>query len=384
MHISGKHQRIVIGMIDGFGTDYLAAQPLPALERMIVQGMRRDVQAIMPTVTNVNNVSISCGALPCEHGLTGNSYYNEESGEADYMENADFLKRPTISQRAAQYGVKSALLTCKKKTINLLSRDADIAIAAEDPPPEYVERYGAPGDIYSREINYWLWQVAADLLRTRPDLGVLYVHTTDYPMHMWAPDRAESQEHLIRLDQLISEAASAAPDAAFFLTADHGMNYKKRCWDLDKALGARGTQVRFALSAEKDRYVKHHRTFGGTAYVWLNTPDDAPIVAARLRQLEGIERVIPRADAALEFGLMPERIGELVVLGDKDTVFGELPGEREELEASYRSHGSLHESEVPIIIYNYHGALPAPLTFQRNSDLARFLFPMEAGVAVAA
>ena len=56
------------------------------------------------------------------------------------------------------------------------------------------------------------------------------------------------------------------------------MNYKKRCWDLDKALGARGAPVRFALSAEKDRYVKHHRTFGGTAYVWLNSADDLPAI----------------------------------------------------------------------------------------------------------
>lgn len=73
---------------------------------------------------------------------------------------------------------------------------------------------------------------------------------------------------------------------------------------------------------------------------------------------------------------MPERIGELVVLGDKDTVFGELVEESEQLEASYRSHGSLHESEVPLIIYNYRGDLPAPSAFQRNSDLASFLFPV--------
>ena len=32
-------QRIVIGMIDGFGTDYFAAQPMPALEHM-AQGRR--------------------------------------------------------------------------------------------------------------------------------------------------------------------------------------------------------------------------------------------------------------------------------------------------------------------------------------------------------
>jgi phosphonoacetate hydrolase len=368
------HQRIVIGMIDGFGVDYLAAQPMPTLTHMAHTGVHHEVRAIMPTVTNVNNVSISCGVLPSEHGLTGNSYYNEGTGEADYMESADFLLKPTISQRAVRHGVTSALLTCKKKTINLLAKDAEIAIAAEDPPPEFVARYGEPGNIYSREINYWLWKVAGDLLRTRPDIGVLYVHTTDYPMHMWAPEQAESQEHLRRLDALIGEAAEAAPDAAFFLTADHGMNYKKRCWDLDKALGARGAPVRYALSAEKDRYVKHHRTFGGTAYVWLNSMDDLPAIRERILRLDGIESVMTREEAAAAFGLMPERIGELVVTGDKDTVFGELPGEFEALESTYRSHGSLHESDVPMIIYNYWDALPGPERFRRNSDIARFLF----------
>ena len=367
-------QRIVIGMIDGFGSDYMDAQPMPALRAMAGSGLSWQVEAIMPTVTNVNNVSISCGVLPSEHGLTGNSYYNEKTGEADYMENAQFLLKPTLSERAARHGVKSALLTCKKKTIGLLANDADIAVAAEEPPAEFVARHGEPGSIYSREINYWLWKVAVDLLRTRPDIGVLYVHTTDYPMHMWAPERMESQDHLRRLDALISKAAEAAPDAAFFFTADHGMNFKKRCWDLDKALGRRGAPVRYALSAEKDRYIKHHRTFGGTAYVWLNSPDDLEGIRARILRLDGIESVMTRMEAAAAYGLMPERIGELVVTGDEDTVFGDLQGECESLENSYRSHGSLHEADVPMIIYNYRDPLPDGTRFRRNADVAHFLF----------
>jgi phosphonoacetate hydrolase len=63
------------------------------------------------------------------------------------------------------------------------------------------------------------------------------------------------------------------------------MNCKKRCRDIDKALGARGTRVKFALSAEKDRYVRHHRMFGGTAYVWLNSPQDAPQITERILKL---------------------------------------------------------------------------------------------------
>ena len=372
MTLIGK-QRIVIGMYDGFGMDYMAASPLPAFRFMAEHGFFKRVSAVFPTVTNVNNASICCGTWPKEHGITGNSYFNEQSGEADYMENADFICVPTVIQRAAERGVKSALLTCKVKTIHLLGRGAEIAVAAEAPPIEWIERYGKPANIYSREINYWLWQAAVDILKYRPDIGLLYVHTTDYPMHTWAPAAPESKEHLATLDQLLDEAKAAAPDAAFLLTADHGMNYKSRCWDLFRACRELGSEVRFALSAEKDRYVKHHRTFGGAAWVWLNSRKDEEKIAQVLLDLNGVEAVLPRRDAAAKFGLMPERIGELAVFGDADTVFGELNGPMEELEDGYRSHGSLHESEIPLVIYNSSVKLPSSDAFTANLDLTRHI-----------
>jgi len=132
--------------------DYLEASRLPSLRLMAERGFFKRVSAVFPTVTNTNNASICCGAWPKEHGITGNSYFNEQTGEADYMENADFIRVPTIIQRAASAGVTSALLTCKVKTIHLLGRGAEIAVAAEAPPPEWVERYGQAGDhIQSRD-----------------------------------------------------------------------------------------------------------------------------------------------------------------------------------------------------------------------------------------
>ena len=372
MSLIGK-QRIVVGMYDGFGMDYFEASTLPSLNLMAARGFFKRVSAVFPTVTNANNASICCGAWPKEHGITGNSYFNEQTGEADYMESADFIRVPTIIQRAANVGVRSALLTCKVKTIHLLGRGAEIAVAAEAPPPEWTKRYGQPANIYSREINYWLWEVAIDILKRRPDIGLLYVHTTDYPMHTWAPEAPQSKEHLAELDRLLGEAMNAAPDTVFLITADHGMNYKVRCWDLFRACRELGTEVRFALSAEKDRYVKHHRTFGGAAWVWLKSPRDESRVAQTLTGLKGVEAVLPRHEAATRFGLMPERIGELVAIGDRDTVFGELTSPMEDLEPGYRSHGSLHESDIPLVIYNSKMELPPAEQFTTNLDLTRHL-----------
>src|SRR5262245_48760787 len=369
-----EKQRVVIGMIDGFGIDYSLQSQIPVMKSMANAGLFNPVDAVYPTVTNANNVSICCGAWPKDHGITGNSYFDEVTGAADYMESADFIRMPTILERAAEKGIRSALLTCKNKTIRLLAKGATLAVAAESPTPDFIDRFGPPPEIYSREINYWLWQVANDILRKRRDIGLLYVHTTDYPMHMWAPHEDDSQEHLRQLDELIGEARDSARDAAFLLTADHGMNYKKRCWDLAKACAERGVELRYALSAEKDRYVKHHRTFGGAAWVWLKAPQDETRARNCIASLAGIENVLSRAEAAERFNLMPERIGDLAVFGDKDTVFGELESAHEELESTYRSHGSLHELAVPLIVYNAEVQLPPADHFQANLDLTRIPF----------
>jgi phosphonoacetate hydrolase len=337
----------------------------------------------MPTVTNVNNASLCTGAWPESHGITGNSYFDEAAGKAEYMEDAGSLRCPTVFQHAAARGVKSALLTAKQKTVALLSRGTELAVAAEAPSPGVTGRYGSPPPIYSREISYWLWEVAIDLLKNRSDLRLNYVHTTDYPMQTWPPEAAESKEHLKKVDALLGRAVAAAPDAAFLVTADHGLNAKSRCWNLAKACENRGAPVRFALSAERDHYVKHHRTFGGTAWIWLRSPADAPRLTAVIAKLPGVEAVIPRAEAARRFHLMPERIGDLVVLGDKETVFGETDGESESLPPTFRTHGSLHEQTVPLIVFNASGTRPPPrfgTTSTRRKGCTRA--PGEAGVVL--
>lgn len=349
-----NRRRVLVGMVDALDRRFFEAGDTPRLRELAEQGAWWPVDAVLPTVTNANNVSIACAAPPAVHGITGNSYFDPEIGGAQYMESGDSLTHPTVLQRVAEAGGKAALLTCKVKSTTLLGAGAELVVAAEEPAVELVARYGPAPDIYSAEINYWLWAVAVDLLQTRPDLDLIYVHTTDYAMHAWGPDDSRHKEHLARIDELIAEAVAVAPDAALYVTGDHGMNDKRVCWDLDTACANRGTPVRFALSAERDRYLKHHRTFGGVAWIWLERPEDAGAVTETILGLEGVEAVLPREQAAERYELMPERIGELVVIGDEHTVFGELPGEaeREELEDGYRSHGSLHERAVPLVEYN--------------------------------
>jgi phosphonoacetate hydrolase len=368
-----KIQRTVVCMYDGFGYDYYEKSPLPIMKRMAREGFVKAGRAIFPTLTNANNISICCATWPSEHGVTTNCYFDEKSGTARFLEDPAFILAPTVFERFHAKGIRSALLTCKAKTLKLVGQHADFAVAAEEPSAEVIQRYGAPPHMYSSEINYWLWTIAIDLLKTRPDIGLIYVHTTDYAMHMWAPENTLSLQHMAKLDELLGIARHTAPDALFLITADHGMNPKKKCIDLRETCAEHGIKLRFSVSPVADRLLKHHRGFGGVSYVYLNSEQELPDVRAFLSKLAGVDEVLPRQAAARRFHLMPDRIGDLVILADIDTVFGDLEGPEEILSPGYRNHGSLYEKDIPLLLSGYSGKMPSSDDFQMNFDLTRWL-----------
>ena len=345
-------RKILVAMMDGFGPDYLQASDMPNLKAMIKAGFYKTVNACMPTVTNINNASICTGQYPEVHGITANSYFDLASRKEHYMDKAELLLAPTLFEKAKKAGMRSALLTAKVKTVTLLHRGADVAEAAERPTPEWVNRLGAPADIYSAEINYWIWKAVLRLLHERPEIDLFYCHTTDYTMHVSDPLGDASQNHLREIDKLFGEVLNACPDMEVYLTADHGMNFKSRCYDLNKYMPEKGLPLFFAMSAERDPYIKHHRTFGGTAYVWLNKATDYLKAVDILRRIEGVEAVYNKYEAASLFHLHPDRIGDMMVIGDRETVFGPLDGSVEVLPKEFRAHGSLHEVPVPLVVYN--------------------------------
>jgi len=210
-------------------------------------------------------------------------------------------------------------------------------------------------------------------LKQHPEIGITYIHPTDYPMHTWAPESNESKEYLEKLDQYIAAITQAAPDAAILITADHTVTHKNLCWDLNKVCSNRNVPIKIAISPERDKYFKHHRGFGGTAYVYLNDQKDLENVKNMISKLAGIDAVLTKNEAANKFHLMPQRIGDLIVLGDSTTVFGDLDTESEKLPESYRSHGSSLDARVPIFIYNAKNA-PSADYFSSNYLLASWLY----------
>jgi phosphonoacetate hydrolase len=107
----------------------------------MAEGFYRPVSAVFPSVTNVNNASISCGAWPAEHGICANSYFDEESGQAEYMNSGDLIRVETLFQRAERCGVRAGILSAKRKTLELFHKGVALAATAEDPPTDLVVRH---------------------------------------------------------------------------------------------------------------------------------------------------------------------------------------------------------------------------------------------------
>jgi phosphonoacetate hydrolase len=265
-------------------------------------------------------------------------------------------------------------LTAKKKSKELFAHDVDLAIAAEDLSPEDKDKYGEAAGVYSREINYWLWNTAERLLHEDGDIGLVYVHITDYPMHMWPPEHPGSREHLRTIDGILARIIAANPDVAVFATADHGMNFKTRCWDLTRVLSEKKMTAKFVLSPERDYYIKHHRNFTGCAWLWLSSETDREETRAIVMNLKGVETVLDSQDVARAFNLDESVMGDLVVFGDRDTMFGDMETAYEDLPPEYRAHGSLYETDLPLIIWNYRGAGVDKEQYTHNRDLCRLLF----------
>ena len=362
---------IIVVLIDGFDPEYLEACPAPNLAEMARRGFRADGRGMTPSVTNVNNVSLVTASYPERHGITSNYWLDRQRGEEFYMESGEFLRAETMFQRAAAAGMRSLLVTAKDKLRRLLSEGATVSISSEQPPGWVVDGVGEPPPIYSLEVNRWVLD-AGRYAMSREPFDLVYLTTTDYAMHTYGPRHPESARHVALLDEGLGAILGQSPESRVLVTADHGMSDKSRMLHLPGELARYGIKAR-AVPVIKDRYVVHHSNLGGSIYVHLDSSADMNAALDTLLNLDGVENALPVEEAAQRFRLMPERMGDILVLADPATVFGD-PAEVT-MPPGLRSHGSAHETTVPIIgcgpgLDNETG----PARFRENLDVGRYIF----------
>jgi phosphonoacetate hydrolase len=356
----------VVVMVDGLDPEYLDHCPTPNVRELGRRGIMHTGRALMPTVTNVNNTSLVTAGYPEVHGIVSNYWLDRERGAEVYMESGEYVQAETMFQRATRLGARSLLVSSKDKLRRLLADGPTLSFSSEQPLEDAVRAVGQPPPVYSLEVNGWIIDAARHVL-AREHFDLVYLTTTDYAMHAHAPEQPESATHLALLDRAIAQLVEGLSDVEILVTADHGMSAKKRMIHLPAELARRGIKAR-AVPIIKDRYIVHHSNLGGCIYLYLESGDIDKALEA-LGSIDGVDDAWPRDEAARRFRLMPQRIGDITVLGAADVVFGD-PSEVT-LPPNLRSHGSQHEDRVPIIAC---GGDYAGFEFNENRDVGRYVF----------
>jgi len=344
-------RRALVFLIDGFDPDYIRSSDLPNLRRLGRAGaFTLDGRGVMPSLTNVNHISLLTGTFPGRHGLCANFYYDRATGQEVFMDQVAFVQEPLLFERAKAAGWSTALVTAKEKLTRLLRRDLDLCVDMSSAPPEIAKVVGPAPDIFSLEINLWVLRMAREVA-ARYAPRFLYVATTDYPEHKLPPESPQMQAHLKEMDALIGDIVACfdLKDSVVALTADHGMNAKTRSVSPVRVLAEAGIPAR-GVPLIKDGLFAHHRDLGGSLYLFLERPEALADALSALRGAPGLDVVVPRTEAE-RYHLPPERVGDLFCFGQREWalgVWGEGPAVREE--AALRSHGSVHEQTIPMLM----------------------------------
>ncbi len=326
--------------IDGFDPDYLRTTHTPNLDFIAENYDYKLVTSALPSVTNVNNVSLVTASSPDKHGISCN-YFVDSNGHGHYMEEPDFVRQPVLGE-LAEHG-RVLVLVAKDKLSRMIGRGAQRVISAEAVTHDLITAIGKAPEIYSAEVSLWLFKALEHLLKDDFPYDTVYLSTTDYVMHRYRPEDEEAICYIEALDAALGRLLDY-PNLQMCITADHGMNDKTQGIDLVKLLARQDIPALF-IPAIKDRYTVHHNNQGGFAYLYIQDAQAIKEANICLQEAHGIHQVYFKEQHD-QLNLPSDRIGDLIVLADEHTVFGEYEDIRTEVKV--RTHGSSFEQQVPM------------------------------------
>lgn len=362
--------------LDGCEPEYLdvaiAKGLMPNLKRMRDEGTDRLAHSVIPSFTNPNNLSIATGRPPIVHGICGNYLIDPDTGEEVMMNDVRFLRAPTIFSQFYEAGFRVAMVTAKDKLRALLGAGLKfdegraVAFSSERSGETTMVEHGIDNaskwlgmdvpEVYSAELSEFVFAAGVKLLKEfKPD--VMYLSTTDYIQHKFAPDQKGALDFYAMFDRYLGELDELG--AAIVVTADHGMKPKHHAdgspsvvyvQDLmDEWLGKDAARVILPIT---DPYVVHHGALGSFATAYLPDGADQDDIISKLKATDGITHVLTKAEAIERFELPGDRIGDIVMVSGENICIGtsEHRHDLAALKEPLRSHGGLTEQEVPFIV----------------------------------
>lgn len=341
---------------------------IPNIARIRGTGFYAVADAVMPTFTNPNNMSIVAGAPPAVHGIAGNYYLDRATGQEVMITDASLVTSGTVLASLSKAGVRVAAITAKDKLRKMLgvglegicfsSEKADQATLAENGIEKVEALVGRskPG-MYSPDLSLFVLDAGIALLE-QGQADVFYLSLSDMVQHSAGPGEDLSNDFMREVDKRIGRLLELG--ATVGVVADHGMNDK--CdpagepsivfleSQLNQTFGPGTVRVICPIT---DPFVKHHGALGSFVRVYVTGDARVAEVMEATARIPGIALVVDRETAAARYEMPLDREGDFIAIGDTFTAIGSKPDEHDLSGLNghrLRSHGGLSEQPVPFMV----------------------------------
>jgi predicted AlkP superfamily pyrophosphatase or phosphodiesterase len=297
---------------DGLGADQFTARTMPKLWALSEQGRRGEGLPPFPATTFNGHVTMATGCWPEHHGVVANSYIDPISKTlVPVASRTEDVQREPIWVAATRAGVRTAVFQWVGATGPW---------EGVSPWRMEVFRAGRPD---SEALAF-----SESALKDGAGLVMTYLSGTDEEGHLHGPRSVEATTKQKRMDDELApwlqRMQGEHPGLRVIIAADHGMAPMRRRIHLPSVLDGIGCDL---------------ITHGGSAYVYLRNPEDAPKALARLHQAGLKAWARDRVPVRYHLSGNP-RVGDLVVLASEGRWLSKARSSREEIDEHYGRHGA--------------------------------------------
>jgi hypothetical protein len=248
--LAGPRATVLLISLDGLRPDYLERAATPFLDRLVREGViSREAAPPFPSVTFSSHVTIATGVSVARHGITGNTFYDNRTGQLHrYAGDQALLEAEPLWITAERHGVRTLVFDW----VNAHAQAQAGPITASYFGDRYT-RGLTDAERLERVLTTWREDTAAVLAaRTGPReplrLVLAYTESPDKEGHRFGPDSPEVENATAQLDRLVAhfwhearslwqQTAKPADTLWTIVTSDHGMAPVETHVNLSEAAG---------------------------------------------------------------------------------------------------------------------------------------------------
>jgi len=342
-------QKTVVIDVVGLSSS-LIGDDTPFLKEYIAKRHLQTIQPLLPAVTTSVQSTYLTGKWPSEHGIVGNGWYDRVDSEIKFWKQSNKLVlAENIWEKAKR---ENPDFTCSQMCwwYNMYST-ADFTVT---PRPNYLadgrklpDCYSKPAELRDRLQEkfgqfplFQFWGPGADIRSSQwiadaamyvddqedPTLTFIYLPHLDYCQQKFGPDTAKIGKELREIDALLKQLVDfyEKKNTQIIILSEYGIAPVKSPIHINRILRNEGLlQMRVERGLElldpgesKAFAVADHQV----AHVYINDETVKERVAAILKNIAGIERVLDRREQAAHH-IDHERAGDFVLMADKESWF---------------------------------------------------------------